>query len=379
MNTVNRTVAVNIGAQLMTVSLILGVFFGTGALAAGPEVLRAKQAAEAQGYKFVMSHDEIVAHAKKEGSLRALVGPEPDSIKAMKEGFSRKYPFIKSHFEEITGAEAAQRFLLELKAGMTSNWDIVHLSQDFYGEYLPYLEKIDLLGMAEQGVLDVPPKMVDPKNRQALAVAASMVVVAYNKRLLPSNQVPKVWEDLLKPEFRGKKFFVDIRPYNIASLVPALGEKWVLEYARKLKEQQPLWVRGNTRALTALAAGEYALHAATNYQSVMRLKAKGAADLETALLEPIPIRLDQVHGIVKGAKHPYAALLFLEYLGGPEAQKILDDIEPLQASIYFSGSKLEQLIRGKKTSVLDWDHYQKMGSYMEEIFAAFGFPKTDVK
>ena len=364
-----------------TVVIFILIFFltSTSAIAAGPALLRAKQEAEARGYKFVASHDEIVANAKKEGSLRALVGAAPDSIKAMKEGFSRKYPFIKSYFEEIIGTDAAQRFLLELKGGMASNWDIAHLSEDFYGEYLPYLEKVDLLGMAEQGVLQVPPKMIDPKSRNIVAASAGVAVVAYNKRLLPFNQVPKAWGDLLKPEFKGKKFFVDIRPYNIASLVPALGEKWVLEYARKLAAQEPIWVRGNTRALTALAAGEYALHSATNYQAVMRLKKKGAPDLEVALVEPIPVRIFLTEGVVKGTRHPYAALLFLEYLGGPEAQKILDDVEPFESSIYFPGSKLEQLIRGKRTSVIDWEHHQKIGSYMKQISEAFGFPKAETK
>ena len=359
---------------------LLGLMLATAdAFAASPALTQAKQEAEARGYLFLTSHDEIVAKAKKEGSLRALVGAGPDTLKAIREGFSRKYPFLKLHIEEISGTDAAQRFLMEMKVGMASGWDIAHLSQDFYTEYLPYLEKVDLLGMAEQRVLEIPPMMTDPKNRSTLAAASSVVCIGYNKKLLPPDQVPKSWEDLLKPEFKGRKFLVDIRPYNIAALVPALGEEWVLDYSRKLAAQEPIWVRGFTRSITAMAAGEYALAPATNYQAVMRIKMKGGIDLEAAIVEPIPVRTSMLEGIVKGAKHPYAALLFLEYLGGPEAQKILDDVEPFESSIYFPGSKLEQLIRGKKTSVIDWDHYQKLGSYMKQIFEAFGFPKAGTK
>ncbi len=57
-------------------------------------------------------------------------------------------------------------------------------------------------------------------------------------------------------------------------MVPLMGLDWVLEYCRKLVAQQPIWVRGQTRALASLAAGEYALYAAVNYHSTMGVMRK---------------------------------------------------------------------------------------------------------
>jgi hypothetical protein len=37
------------------------------------------------------------------------------------------------------------------------------------------------------------------------------------------NLVPKTLEDLLRPELKGRKFAVDIRPKDVAGLVPAWG------------------------------------------------------------------------------------------------------------------------------------------------------------
>jgi hypothetical protein len=37
------------------------------------------------------------------------------------------------------------------------------MAPERYPEYLPYLKKFDILAMAEQGVLAIEPKMVDPK------------------------------------------------------------------------------------------------------------------------------------------------------------------------------------------------------------------------
>ena len=73
---------------------------------------------------------------------------QPGNIKASTAAFMSKYPFIKLQIEQITGTDSAQRNILEIKSGTAKEWDIVHLSTDFYSEYLPYLWKVDLLGMA---------------------------------------------------------------------------------------------------------------------------------------------------------------------------------------------------------------------------------------
>src|SRR5262247_1142701 len=109
---------------------VVGLSFIAGkALAAQPDasLLQAKKDAEARGFVFAASHDEIVAKAKQEGTLRVLHGFEHDAIKALQEGFGKKYPFIKARYEEVAG-ESAQRFMLELKSGRTVEWDIIHVN-----------------------------------------------------------------------------------------------------------------------------------------------------------------------------------------------------------------------------------------------------------
>jgi hypothetical protein len=337
-------------------------------------LLKDEKGPEGRGFVFETSHDEIIAKAKQEGLLRGLLGLEQEAIKHIKEGFGKKYPFIRTNFEEITGADAAQRFLVELKAGSASEWDIAHISPDFHIEYLPYLEKLDLVGMAEHGVLRIPSKMLSAKSRNIIAAGSVVDVAAYGKSLLSPSQVPKTWEDFLKPEYKGRKIALDVRPLALASLFPALGKDWVLNFARRLAAQDPIWVRTHPRTLSALATGEIPLFLGTYYHTVMNLRAKGMQNLEVLLLEPVPVRLLSVYGLVKGSRNPHAAMLFFEYLSGPEAQNILDEIEPLKSSIYSPHSKLQQLVRGKKVSVMDWEHIDKMGSYMKDISEAYGFP-----
>jgi len=173
-----------IGAILLT---------GSSALAAAPTsaLQKAKQDAEAKGYIFLNSHEEILSRAKKEGRIRVLSSQDPDAIKAMVAAFKRKYPFIDARVEEIGGMENYQRILQEMKAGLAKSWDANYLAFDFYSEYLPYQKKFDILGMAEQGVLQISPKLVDPMYRHIVAIQSNMQVVAYNKEMISADKVPE--------------------------------------------------------------------------------------------------------------------------------------------------------------------------------------------
>ena len=351
-----------------------------GAAAPAMTLLKAKQDAEARSYLFETSRDEILAKAKREGRMRALSSLESSTIKAMAEAFRSEYPFLNVHVEELTGSDANQRFVLEMKAGRAGNWDVAHMASDLYNDYHPYLKKFDLLGMAQQSVLRVPPQLIDPANRNIIASTSALQVVAYNKKLLAAERVPEAWEDFLKPEFKGQKFVADIRPTEIAALVPAWGLEKTIDFARRLGAQQPVWVRGGSRMMTAIMLGEHALFIGPNYHTVKRAQTKDPAGvLDFKIVEPVPTRLSDAAAVLTAAPNPYAGLLWLEFLGSPRGQKIAEDMEPFAASIFIPGFAQEQITRGKKLSVVDWNHFAKMPEYQTKVVEAYGFPKAERK
>jgi ABC-type Fe3+ transport system substrate-binding protein len=351
------------------------------ALAASPDpsLVKAKQNAEAKGFLFETSRDDIIAKAKKESKLRVMSSLDPASFKPMVDSFRKKYPFTDVFIHEMTGTEAIQRFLLELKAGTVKEWDVGHASEDHYNDFAAHAMKFDLLSMSEHGVLRINPKMVDPDNRTIVAVASGMCGIAYNRSRVAPDRVPDQLEDVLRPEFKGKKFVVDVRPHCMAALMAELGEEWVVNYARKLKAQEPVWVRGNTRALTAIAAGEYVMHQLTNYHSCVRATQKDKTkSLACKLIEPVSVRIQEPDFVLKSAANPYTALLFLEHQASPEGQKILDEIEPLKSSIFGQG-EVNRMVQGKKTSINDFRTYHKTPNWMKLIVEAYGFPKAEIR
>ena len=348
-----------------------------GAASPTAALLKAKKEAEAKGYILETSRDDIVAKAKKEGKLRVVSTLESSTLKAVRDAFKRKYPFIDLRVEELGSVEENQRFLLEIKAGTAKGWDVNRVYTDFYEEFLPYQKKFDILAMAEQKVLNIPPQLVDPRTRNVVTAGTNMNVVAYNKNLLPPDKVPEKWEDFLKPEFKGRKLITDIRPVPFAVLVPAWGLEKTVDFARKLVSQDPIWGRGHTRMVSSVISGDGVAVAGTNLGTVKRMQEKDRSGvLGNKIIEPVPIRLHEGNSVLNTADYPYAGLLWLEFLASTEGQKLIDEYWPLGASVLSPGSAQEELTRGKKISLVDWNHMTKVDDYVNKIVEAMGFPKA---
>lgn len=323
----------------------------------------------------VTSHDELVELANGVGKLVVSTSITEDAIPSIEEGWAKLYPDIELQISEQSGDDD-KRILLEIQAGQ-SDQDVMHLSAESYEDYVPYMEETNLLDLIDAGVLDIAPEMVNPEHPSTLAVGSGIGGYAYNPTTYTEDEVPASWEDFLKPEFKGKKFMVDIEPANLAGLGAIWGEDALLDYAAKIKDQDPIWVRGDTNSLTLMSAGEYDLHAFSNYHSAYRVSLE-TDNIAIKLLEPIPVRLTQIEGIRKGAANIAGALLFQEYTASEEVQKYLDDDEPMQSSIYAPGSELNKLTEGKEVSVLDWSNFSNLAKWEAAIYDTWGFPSAEV-
>jgi hypothetical protein len=152
--------------------------------------LKAQREAEAQGLVFFSQYSELVAGAKKEGRLRFLLSEEPRTIHALIQAFRERHPFIDAHGEETSGSDAGQRFVLELEAGQASKWDsgLIHL--EWYTRYLPQRKKLDILGMAQEGILNLPVQMIDPGSRRFILATSDVTAIVYNRCILQGQKVP---------------------------------------------------------------------------------------------------------------------------------------------------------------------------------------------
>jgi ABC-type Fe3+ transport system substrate-binding protein len=334
----------------------------------------------AAGFTSYGSHDELVKAAKAEsGTLQVTFAQTQAAVDDVVKLFTATYG-IKAVGQEVGNADA--RILLELKAG-TYKSDVVHMEEELgLANYYPHMYKIDLLGMAEKKVIDLPIKMVNPKQPNVAALGSALAAVSYNSKVLPPDLVPKSYEDLLNPKLKNSGLlWVDVsQASGLAALFVVWGKDKVIDYTTKLGEQKPVWTTGATRSITAMAAGEYAIGSLNHYHSLIRIRDQRKAPyLHAVLLEPVPVRLNNIWGINGKTTRPAAATLFIEFAASDKVQEIFDREGPVKASVFKQGSLPNKLVEGKKVAFVGWDDVDEIEPLQKRIFESWKFPVATKK
>jgi hypothetical protein len=145
--------------------LIVIVLTASSALAAAPApaLQKSKQDAEAKGYTFLSSHDEIVRLAKQEARVDGIVSLDPETFGPLTKGFKSKYPFLDLKLAS-NGNRGDQRFLYGYRAARRRRISLI--SAKIFMGFITRGKRFDILGMAENNVLSIPTKMIDPLSPQ---------------------------------------------------------------------------------------------------------------------------------------------------------------------------------------------------------------------
>ena len=200
--------------------------------------------------------------------------------------------------------------------------------------------------------------------------------IAYNTRQVPDAKIPRSYEDLLDPQWKGKMAWrigsASGTPLFITNLRLAWGEDKARAYFEKLKDQKIVnFGAGSARTLVdRVIAGEYAI--ALNIFAHHPLISKGkGAPVNSKLLDPVPATAATM-GIVKGLKHPHAALLLIDYILSKEGQEILANADYFPADPKVpplpSLASVVPKIAGVPENFIGPDKLTKYTDSSEEIF-----------
>ena len=187
----------------------------------------------------------------------------------------------------------------------------------------------------------VLPEFVSHDNRFVGPFMGNFLIV-YNHNLVKPEEAPNSWNDFLDPKWKGQ-FIFDTRPSAFLRLTGAWGPEKTLAYLRKLGKNDPIFLRGQTKAATLMAAGDYKMAIAMYLSSYTFVKKKGGP-LSIKVQDPLPAS-KFTYGVLKGAKHPNAAKVLNGWLGG-KGYKLMDDIN-WGWSAPFEGSRKGKLFKGK--------------------------------
>lgn len=260
---------------------------------------------------------KLYEDAKKEGQVMAyLVGSQTD-WEAFAAAFEKKYPGIKTNGFTGTSESIRDKVLTEARAGRQVA-DLIAATT--FEDFLP---------LQQAGVLDkyLSPEtaafdklLYDPEGYWVLPFSYKMLI-DYNTQAVPKAQAPKSYQDLLKPEFKGKLGLEANAVPWFTVMLQIMGREKGLDYMRKLADQKPRLVSGHTVLHKLVVSGEIPISVYNFSRAILEDKLKGAPVDWVGPEEGTPATL-QPALMIKNAPHPNAARLLMDFLLSAEGGKI---------------------------------------------------------
>jgi iron(III) transport system substrate-binding protein len=260
---------------------------------------------------------QLIEGAKKEGQLDWYTSMSVVDNAKYLELFTKKYPFIKLNVRRVGGERLVTVITTEHRAGK-SLFDVVISSgvapslikSGIFAKYLSPEYKY-----FSSGTKDAEGYWAD--------TYTNSLALTYNTRMVPKDKVPQRWEDLLAPQWKGKKIAIDTEPYEwFDAVLRVMGKEKGWVSLKRFGEQELAVVRGNNLRVQQLAAGEFPFGFSYAHQ-VDRMK-KDRAPVDWIGNEHIFV-VNLLHPVFVSAKaeHPNAARLFVEFCLSKEAQQLL--------------------------------------------------------
>lgn len=318
--------------------------------------------------------EEVISGAKKEGrvrvgiTLRRREGGKPAATRLI-EAFQKRYPYIKVDYHRIGGSRERERVFSEMAGGMV-DYDVATLSQTHVLNGI----KADIFRLVKWEALGVRSDDIHPKN-VGITFRSQVWGIGFNTDLLSRDVGRRLtWEEFVEPKWRGK-FAIDDRPRHLEVLYQdnAWGREKTLDYARRLAANNPLQERSRSEATFKLTAGAFPSLHGSDWGHIRRQQVAGSTNLDITFPEPVTLSAGDLVFIPRGAKYPNAAMLWIVWSLGDEAQRIIDDVQ-FTGDPLSPASSVHERIRGKKVVEASWDYQLRATDILKEIIQAMGFP-----
>src|SRR5258706_14417928 len=263
----------------------------------------------------------LVEGARKEGKFYFYTGLIVDQlVRPLKAAFEKEYPFLEMDFYRGNSERVAQRVILKYQekkyevdvisgSASTAMVQRAGFMQQFTSPYLA----------------DYPAKLKDPKGFWA-STNVYFLALGYNTRSVRPGDVPKSYEDLLQPRWKGQMLWGTSRdtgaPLFIGNILLTMGPEAGKAYLQKLKGQNIVKSSVSARQILDLVvAGEspIALQILNHHAYISKT---AGAPVDWQVLEPAPATISSI-GMAKNAPHPHAAMLFLDFVLSKKGQTVI--------------------------------------------------------
>ena len=312
--------------------------------------------------------DRILAGAKKEGVVNVYTSETVEDLAALTAAFQSKYG-VRLNVWRGSAENILQRTVVEARGG---RFDVDAIETG--ATTMESLEREQLLqAVSSPAFADLKPAAVRP-HHEWTGTRYNVFVAAYNTGVVNKADLPKSYEDLAQPKWKGRLGIEAESSDWFGGLVTALGEEQGLALFRKIVATNGMSARkGHTLLANLVISGEVPLAISTYLYKVAQLKSRGAP-LDWLGISPVVARFEGA-GVARRAPHPYAAMLYLDFML-TDAQAILGKRHFSPASAKVSPDPDATLPTGTQLIFLDpakaLDQRQKWSKTYHDILALQG-------
>ena len=259
---------------------------------------------------------KIVAGAQKEGALNIYTSAQSTDLGAVVAAFEKKYGIKASVWR--AGSENVLHRAVEESRGNRFTVDIVETN----GPELESLHRemiLQLVKSPHHGDLIAP--AIRPHG-EWVGTRLNVFVQAYNTKLVKKEDLPKTWEDLVNPKWKGKLGIEQEDSDWLAGVFSDIGEARGRKVFKDIVAANRISVRkGHTLLTQLVVSGEVPLALTVYNYKAEQLRVQGAPidwfTIGNAIARPNGV------GVARKAPHPHAAVLFYDFELSEEGQKIL--------------------------------------------------------
>ena len=310
---------------------------------------------------------KMIEAAKKEGELAWWSTIAQDQSQKIVDEFMKLYPFIKASYWRSGSVGLHNKIMLETRAGRAS-WDVVSQTAPEFIAELKQRTLITAYNSPERRYFSADFKDKDGYWTGTYALPTGL---GFNTQQVKRDEVPKSYQELLNPKWKGRKISIDDESYELlVGLIQSWGRKTALDYMHKVAAQEPMMGRGHTQRTQLLAAGEFPLAIAYTH-TVEWSKGQGNS-VDWVNLEPVVIKFD---GTMLGAKGalPHAAKLFIDFVLSQQGQALVQSFSRVTLREGVEPNP-PRLIKGFKRIVLHPEKAQDAQESLKLYREIFGLP-----
>ena len=305
--------------KLKAISALVLVFAGLGAnaLAQGTKPITLAELAK---YRGADRERILYDGAKKEGKFVWYTSLVPH--KEIAKNFTAKYPGVSVDIYRADGVILANRIMAESQA----RHHIMDAIETTPPPLMPLRDNQMLMPYTSPHLVHYPELAKEKASGDLVWWSTdreSLIGVGYNKNAMAAADLPKRFDDLLKPALKGKMSTAnnETGARAIGAMLKVKGE----EFVRRLKDQD---IRPHATSAAGLAdmiiTGEVPISFTMVQTNLTQPAASRGAPVGWLPMEVVAVNAGGI-AVSANASHPYSALLFVDFLLSGEGQKMYAD------------------------------------------------------